>query len=238
MTTPQPPKDFTFKTTTFKGNPYVEVKERVRYLREQWFGRYEIKTAFSFYPEGKMFVVHATLTLHHEGLGAREYQGLAQEIVEGKGVNSTSALENAETSAVGRACAMAGIGSEGAIASFDELVKAELRRAGSFDAVKDELKEEEAQRIWRESAETEFSLRVNSITTAAELTAIAKESKSETNEQMRAFKQSAIKLVAGLQGYVADKVNGCYVEKNAAGAVLSKQRGGAAVSATLQKLGA
>jgi hypothetical protein len=39
-------------------------------------------------------------------------------------VNKTSALENAETSAVGRACAFAGIGVIDSIASADEVHKA------------------------------------------------------------------------------------------------------------------
>jgi hypothetical protein len=57
------------------------------------------------------------------------YTGLAQEIESAnyKEVNFTSALENAETSAVGRACAMAGIGIDGGIASADEVKKAIVR---------------------------------------------------------------------------------------------------------------
>jgi hypothetical protein len=72
-----------------------------------------------------MWVVKASLLIHKNG-GVFEYTGLAQEIESNnyKEVNHTSALENAETSAVGRACAMAGIGIDGGIASAEEVNKA------------------------------------------------------------------------------------------------------------------
>jgi hypothetical protein len=50
--------------------------------------------------------------------------GYAEEVRSNRGVNSTSALENAETSAIGRALAAAGYGGDGAYASADELVNA------------------------------------------------------------------------------------------------------------------
>jgi len=50
--------------------------------------------------------------------------GYAEEKRSSRGVNSTSALENAETSALGRALAAAGFGGDGAYASADELTNA------------------------------------------------------------------------------------------------------------------
>jgi len=49
--------------------------------------------------------------------------GLAQENVTEKGVNSTSALENCETSAIGRALANAGFAPKGKRASREEMAK-------------------------------------------------------------------------------------------------------------------
>ncbi len=49
--------------------------------------------------------------------------GLAEETVQGRGVNATSALENCETSAIGRALANAGYATKGKRASREEMNK-------------------------------------------------------------------------------------------------------------------
>jgi hypothetical protein len=49
--------------------------------------------------------------------------GLAEETVQGRGVNATSALENCETSAIGRALANAGYATKGKRASREEMGK-------------------------------------------------------------------------------------------------------------------
>ena len=49
--------------------------------------------------------------------------GLAQEVVTDRGVNSTSALENCETSAIGRALANLGYAAKGKRASREEMAK-------------------------------------------------------------------------------------------------------------------
>lgn len=51
--------------------------------------------------------------------------GLAEETVQGRGVNATSALENCETSAIGRALANAGYATKGKRASREEMSKVE-----------------------------------------------------------------------------------------------------------------
>jgi hypothetical protein len=110
-------------TVNIKGKPYVTVNERLKHIAANF--QYSIKTDFTYYPERKMWVVKASLSLFRDGLECT-YTGLAQEIESEnyKEVNFSSALENAETSAVGRACAMAGIGIDGGIASADEVNKA------------------------------------------------------------------------------------------------------------------
>lgn len=114
-------------TVSIKGTPYIPVKERVLYLANE-VKDYSIHTNYWYYPERKLWVVKAELTLYKDKQNLY-YSGLAQEIESDnyRDVNATSALENCETSAVGRACAMAGIGvleSGFGLASADEVQKA------------------------------------------------------------------------------------------------------------------
>ena len=111
-------------TINIKGKEYVTVAERLLYIAAN--ETHEIETEPTFYEAQQMWVVKATLTLHREG-GHFKFTGHAQEIIGDGYINKTSALENAETSAVGRACAMAGIGIIESIASVDEINKANAR---------------------------------------------------------------------------------------------------------------
>ena len=69
--------------------------------------------------------------------------GLAEETVQGRGVNATSALENCETSAIGRALANAGYATKGKRASREEMMKVDkLQKA---KVVIDEVKAKMAE---------------------------------------------------------------------------------------------
>ena len=64
--------------------------------------------------------------------------GLAEETVQGRGVNATSALENCETSAIGRALANAGYATKGKRASREEMTK--VAKADDVKAKVEEVK--------------------------------------------------------------------------------------------------
>lgn len=59
--------------------------------------------------------------------------GLAFEVISEKGVNSTSALENCETSAIGRALANAGFAAKGKRASREEMAKVNNNQPNPYE---------------------------------------------------------------------------------------------------------
>lgn len=103
------------------GNHYYPTKERLRFLRSEGH-LYNLETTVN--KEGQMFIAEAKLTILS---GARQgtYVAHAQEMIDLQDkINSRNALENAETSAVGRVLGFAGIGIEGGIASYEDMVRA------------------------------------------------------------------------------------------------------------------
>lgn len=107
------------KTIKIKGKDYVMVKDRLIYFNET-YPEGAIQTELISEPTSELIIIKATV---YPDKSTRCFTGYSQAIVGGSGVNATAALENCETSAVGRALAMMGIGVLDSVASADEINK-------------------------------------------------------------------------------------------------------------------
>ena len=118
------------KTVNIKGKSYVMVNERIVYFRK-------------IYPEGSIITellsstngVHTfkAMAINNGNVLAT---GHASEIEGSSNVNKTSALENAETSAVGRALGILGIGIDTSIASAEEVGNAVQNQKSNIEDTK------------------------------------------------------------------------------------------------------
>lgn len=141
----------------FKWSQYVQVKDRVLYLAENYDGRYEIRQNYDYFQESKMRVVKTELTIwdeKHEN--SCVYEWLAQEIEWSSYINKTSCLENASTSSLGRAIACLGVWVLSSFASADEIEKAENRAKAMEWPFKPEKKPEPKDWFEKTLANTKF----------------------------------------------------------------------------------
>lgn len=99
------------------GKDYVLVNERIAEFHKI-YPKGSITTEVTF--EGSNVVRCKALVIPEEG---RAFTGHAEERRDDGNINRTSAVENCETSAVGRALAMLGIKVDTSIASADEMMK-------------------------------------------------------------------------------------------------------------------
>ena len=106
----------------FNLEDYETVEERlVKFWKDHPDG--QIHTRLLEHSSGR-FIVEASI--YRTEADARCWTtGLAEETIQGRGVNATSALENCETSAIGRALANAGYATKGKRASREEMSKVE-----------------------------------------------------------------------------------------------------------------
>ena len=117
-----------------KGKEYAPVNERVKAFRMVFPGGL-IKTELVKYDK-ELIVIKAQIfsDLVDETSGPNGYllaTGYAEEVRGSSNINRTSALENCETSAVGRALGFAGFGIDTSVASYEEVENAKLRAEGA-----------------------------------------------------------------------------------------------------------
>ena len=141
------------KTTNIKGKQYAEVHERIKHFRgEPNYASLGINTEVLEWDKDKEeIVIRASIYDTSSDKGRILASGIAHERRDDKNsfVNKTSYVENAETSAIGRALACMGIGIEDAYASAFEVANAIAQQDGKK---KDHLKVVETP---KESAKTD-----------------------------------------------------------------------------------
>lgn len=107
------------KTIDIQGKSYVMVHERLTFFREN-YAAYALVSEILSNSEGR--VVFKATILTPDGMAVATGHAMEKE---GEGfINKTSHIENAETSAWGRALANFGIGVDDSVASADEVVNA------------------------------------------------------------------------------------------------------------------
>lgn len=127
-----------FKTVDIKGKEYVTVNERVKYFNEA-YPNGSIKTQILSHDIDKGFVMMQTTVTPDIANPDRYFTGIASEVQNDTRsmVNKTSYIENCETSSIGRALGIMGIGIDTSIASAEE-----VRNAIAQQEFKEELKKE------------------------------------------------------------------------------------------------
>ena len=124
----------------FNLDDYETVEERlIKFWKEHPDGRIDTKLVDA---SASRFIVQAYI--YRTEIDQHPWStGLAEETISGRGVNATSALENCETSAIGRALASAGYATKGKRPSREEMAK--VQEQSKVKAELDKVKAKMAQ---------------------------------------------------------------------------------------------
>lgn len=107
------------KSINIKGKEYIPVNERVKEFRAN-YSAFTVLTEIVSLDENSVVMVARV----YDPNGKVVANGYAQEDRNASNINKTSYVENCETSAVGRALGMFGIGIDASMASADEVANA------------------------------------------------------------------------------------------------------------------
>ena len=124
--------NYKFKTTNIRGKQYVEVNERIKFFRqEEQYKNWSLITEFTVLDSEQCVCKASIADTEHRIIAT----GHAHEVQGSSNINKTSYVENCETSAVGRALAMLGIGIDTSIASANEVSDAIAKQEASEQPV-------------------------------------------------------------------------------------------------------
>jgi len=141
----------------FNLDDYEPVEKRLGYKKDA-------KSFWEDYPDGRIYTKLLDFSSGRYIVQAFVYRteadqhpwttGLAEETISGRGVNATSALENAETSSIGRALATAGYATKGKRPSREEMSKVveQSKVKASIDEVKAKMAQTSGEYIAVEKA--------------------------------------------------------------------------------------
>ena len=108
------------KKIQIKGKDYIEVNERIK----EFHKTYKNGSISTDLIEMTDRFITKTTVIPDAKNPDRKFTGIAYEKEDSTFINKTSALENCETSSVGRALGMLGIGIDTSVASYDEVANA------------------------------------------------------------------------------------------------------------------
>jgi hypothetical protein len=142
--------NYKFKTTNIRGKQYVEVNERIKFFRqEDQYKNWTIMSEFTVL-DSEQAVCRTTIA---DDTGRVIATGHAHEMQGASNINKTSYVENCETSAIGRALAMLGIGIDTSIASANEVSDAIAKQ--SSETPKEETHKEKMIKKVQEKFDTD-----------------------------------------------------------------------------------
>ena len=119
--------NYKFKTTNIRGKQYVEVNERIKFFRqEEQYKHWSLITEFPVLDSEQCVCKASIADTEHRIIAT----GHAHEVQGSSNINMTSYVENCETSAIGRALAMLGIGIDTSIAAANEVSDAIAKQEG------------------------------------------------------------------------------------------------------------
>lgn len=200
---------------------YEPVENRIRAFWEK-FPNGRILTSIEFYPDSNRWVCKTEI--YRDETGIVTATGHAEEVIGSSNVNRTSALENCETSSIGRALANLNFAPKGARPSLEEMQKAD-RTSGNtkprnFVAGNDHSEATLAQQTAVENCAKAFARRINTpatpdfilgiltLATGRKIGAISELTKHEASDFINERKEEFAKLQPKFDDYMTKKGQG------------------------------